>query len=274
MDLRTLSVEEVLQIHEYLVQDFAGSYNPLEPPGVRSISLLSSAVGRQFTSIKGQLKYPDALGNVATLVYGLCNDHPFHNGNKRTALVSMLVHLDKNKLVLRRTRDKELFDLILAVAMHSIALTPIPRRKVRVDHPNSTSSDEEVRAIKKWLEGRAERIRRGERQVTYRQLRSILEEHGYSLDNPKGNYIDIVKIEEVIKGLFKRRTEYRKMHIGKIGYPSAGEFVPLKELKHARRLCRLTEECGVDSDSFYEQVDIIDSFINKYRTVLRRLAAK
>jgi death-on-curing protein len=186
----------------------------------------------------------------------------------------MLVHLDKNKLVLRRTRDRELFDLILAVAMHSIALTPVPRRRVRVDRPGAATADDEVRAIKRWLEERAERIRRGERQVTYRQLRSILDEQGYALENPKGNYIDLIKIEEVKKGLFKKRTERRKTHIGKIGYPGDGEFVPLKELKHARRLCRLTEECGVDSDSFYEHVDVVDSFINKYRTVLRRLATK
>jgi death-on-curing protein len=99
-----------------------------------------------------------------------------------------------------------------------------------------------------------------------------LERHGYTLENPKGNYIDIVKFEEVKRGLFKKRTEYQEKHIGKIGYPGDGEVVPLKELKHARRLCRLTEEDGVDSDSFYEQVDAVDSFINKYRTVLRRLA--
>jgi prophage maintenance system killer protein len=92
MELRTISTEEIIQIHESLVQDFACSDNPLEPPGIRSLPLLQSAVSRQFTSIGGICKYPEALGNAATLAYGLCNDHPFHNGNKRTALVSMLVH--------------------------------------------------------------------------------------------------------------------------------------------------------------------------------------
>ena len=103
MDLRTLSAEDVLQIHEILVADFQESGDPISPPGVRSVSLLQSAVGRQTTGIGSVLKYPDPIFNAATLLYGLCNDHPFHNGNKRTALVAALVHLDRNKFTLYDT---------------------------------------------------------------------------------------------------------------------------------------------------------------------------
>ena len=31
--------------------------------------------------------------------FGICCDHPFHNGNTRTALVTMLVHLDNNQQI-------------------------------------------------------------------------------------------------------------------------------------------------------------------------------
>ncbi len=66
------------------------------------------------------LKYPDPILNAATLLYGICNDHPFHNGNKRTALVSALAHLDKNNLILRATKQTELFNLMIAVADHAL----------------------------------------------------------------------------------------------------------------------------------------------------------
>src|SRR5262245_6018357 len=84
--------------------------------GVRSGPLLDSAVNRQHTAIGNSLKYPDPLASAATLTFGICCDHPFINGNKRTALVSMLVHLDKNHLCLQNTTQSELFELMLAIA--------------------------------------------------------------------------------------------------------------------------------------------------------------
>ena len=41
----------VLFIHEVLVRDFAFNGDPIDPPGIKSIALLESAVGRQFTGI-------------------------------------------------------------------------------------------------------------------------------------------------------------------------------------------------------------------------------
>jgi hypothetical protein len=90
-DVRFLTVEDVLSIHEILVADFAHAGDPISPAGPRGMALVESAVGRQMTSLGGVLKYPEPIGNVATVAFGLCCDHPFHNGNKRTALVSLLV---------------------------------------------------------------------------------------------------------------------------------------------------------------------------------------
>jgi death-on-curing protein len=81
MDLQTLTAEDVITIHERLVEDFAGSKDPIAPAGVRSMALLESAVGRQHTGLGETLKYPRAIDNAATLTYGVCCDHAFHNGN-------------------------------------------------------------------------------------------------------------------------------------------------------------------------------------------------
>src|SRR5579863_10343234 len=97
MAVTTITSDEVLFIHNRLVEDFAASNDPISPPGIRSIALLESAVGRQHVAIGDILKYPTIHENAASLLYGLTCDHPFHNGNKRTALVSTLVHFDKNR---------------------------------------------------------------------------------------------------------------------------------------------------------------------------------
>src|SRR5258708_5521281 len=103
----TVTVEDVVAIHESLVADFAAAADPIAPPGIRTRALHESAVNRQLTSHGDRLKYPDPISNAATLTFGICNDHPFHNGNKRTALVAMLVHLDKNKLALYHTKQSD-----------------------------------------------------------------------------------------------------------------------------------------------------------------------
>ncbi|HEX6456274.1 MAG TPA: Fic family protein [Solirubrobacterales bacterium] len=100
----TLSVDDVMFIHDRLCADFARSEDPINPPGVRSMSLLESAVSRQHSGYGDLMKYHDAVLNAATLLYGICNDHPFHNGNKRTALVAALAHFDRNHLMLGFTQ--------------------------------------------------------------------------------------------------------------------------------------------------------------------------
>jgi len=59
--------------------------------------------------------------------------------------------------------------------------------------------------------------------------------------------------------------------LGSVGYRDDGTEVSLKDLKSLRKLCNLREEDGVDSDAFYDEADAVDAFVNRYRTVLRRL---
>lgn len=273
-ELRTLSVEDVLQIHDILVEDFASSPDPIYPPGVKSLDLLSSAVSRQLTSLGGHLKYPNVLSNAATLTYGVCCDHPFHNGNKRTALVALLVHLDRNKLTLHATGQKDLFNMIISVADHSMGLPPESTWKGRALRRGRRRADDEVEALATWIERRAEKVTRGEKPVTYRELRKILESFCYSLQNPKGNRIDIVKPETVTVGVFRKSQVVRPKHIGSIPYPGDHQEVGLRILKDVRRICRLTEEDGCDTEAFYNQAAVIDAFVNRYRTILRRLARR
>jgi death-on-curing protein len=266
-DMRTLSVDEVSSIHDTLVQDFAESEDPISPAGVRSDALLESAVGRQYVGIGSTLKYPTAIENAATLLYGLCNDHPFYNGNKRTALVATLVHLDKNKLTIYGVSQGDLYQLMLSVASHTIV--PQPARRKR--RSRRVGTDDEVAAIARWLKEHAAAVRRGDRTINSRELRRILESFGYRLENPSDNMIEVVVYTDVPGGFLRpARTERRR--IGNIGWTGDNRTLAVREIKRVRQLCRLREEDGVDSDAFYREFDVVDSFVNRYRTLLRRLA--
>jgi death on curing protein len=265
----SLSVDDVLRIHDVLIEDFVKSGDPIGTSGVRDMGLLESAVSRQHVGLGTTLKHPDPLGSAATLTFGLCLDHPFVNGNKRTALVALLVHLDRNKLCLYGTSQDDLYALMLGIADHTLGIRVDPRRRDR-PLPQRTA-DDEVAAIKTWLKKRAEQVRRGERPITYRQLRQILGKFGLTLENPNSNTIEVFKNEHRRSGLL-RRDRTVKTRIATIGYRDEGTEVSFRDLKNIRDLCSLTEDHGVDSQAFYGDADVIDAFVIRYRAVLRRLA--
>jgi len=259
----TLTLEQVKKIHQTLVDDFARSKDPIDPPGIRGHGeLLESAVARQLVSYGQDYKYPDAISNAATLCYGICCNHAFHNGNKRAALVSMLCHLDANNLMIKEDlNQRDLYSFMLKVASHKYAL----RRK------GSDTSDKEVEEIGRWLRRSTRKLKKGEKIVTFRELRKILRAHDIHLENPSKNYIDVIKYEMKRPGLFKpkQRVGQRVAHIP---YPREGMVVGRKVLKTVRKSCRLSEEDGYDTEMFYGAEVQIDKFIVRYKKTLRRLA--
>ena len=85
-----LTVELVREIHAEAIARFGGL------DGVRETALLESAVAAPQASIGGQSPYKDlAEVAVAYLLY-LCRNHPFIDGNKRTALGACIVFLRLN----------------------------------------------------------------------------------------------------------------------------------------------------------------------------------
>ncbi len=83
--IQHLSVDEVLEIHQRLVDRFGG------PPGVRDVGLLESALFRPRTGY-----YQDIVQMAAALFESLIMNHPFVDGNKRVAFFATDVFLRLN----------------------------------------------------------------------------------------------------------------------------------------------------------------------------------
>jgi death-on-curing protein len=84
-----LRVIEVLAIHAMVIDDFGGT------DGVRDIGALEAAVFRPQTGY-----YEDPIAEAAALFESIVQNHPFLDGNKRTALAAADVHLRMNGLEL------------------------------------------------------------------------------------------------------------------------------------------------------------------------------
>ena len=74
-----IDIEEVYKIHEAIVAH-AGT-----KAAVRDFTLLHSAIERPKATFGGQALYPTVFAMAAALLQSLCMNHPFTDGNKRTA---------------------------------------------------------------------------------------------------------------------------------------------------------------------------------------------
>lgn len=92
MAVRYLSTQEVIAINVSLIK----KYSPGEIIGVKDVSLLDSAILRPQSSAFGEDAYPTLFEKAAALFESLGKNHPFHNANKRTAFVALVVFLRYN----------------------------------------------------------------------------------------------------------------------------------------------------------------------------------
>ena len=89
--LRYLDVDAVLTIHAEVLAAHGGL------PGLRDRGLLESAVAAPRASFGGKLLIEEAVEVAAAYLFYLCRNHPFADGNKRTALAAALVFLEANE---------------------------------------------------------------------------------------------------------------------------------------------------------------------------------
>lgn len=259
-EIRYLEVEDVSSIHETLVEDFRSAPEPINPAGVRSENLLASAVMRPHTGIGDDLKYPTVEMAAAALFHSLVHDHAFHNGNKRTAVVGLLVFLDRNGLVLTCPED-DLFFLVLRVAQHAFV----------TDAPRSMLPDVECFAIAKWIKANSRWIEKGDRALPWRRLEQILDGYGCRFSR-SGSNVTITRIVsrrvKYLPMLSNTRTLKAQTHVS-----NAGRDVLPAAINQLRRDLELNDDHGVDSSAFYDEEEISTSdFIARYRKTLNRLA--
>jgi death-on-curing protein len=262
-----LCKRDVLNIHEKLVEDALNSDDPISPPGIKSEHLLESAISRQTVGFGGKLKYDDPLSNAASLCYGICCNHPLHNGNKRTALVSLMCHLDKNGFTFSDRADQDsLYSFMVKVAGHKIA----PKKKlVRT----TDQSDLEVSEMTSWIRKRTRKVQSGERSISYTEFEKILRQHDVFFENHRNNYVDLVKYVKVKKkkGWFGSEEVTEPTKVANIPY-WPGRTVGKNLVKSVRKQAGLTNKDGIDSSLFYGNEMLPDDFIQKNKKVLSKLA--
>ena len=72
-----ISKEQIIDLHKQLIEETGGSH------GLRDEGLLDSAYNAPFQKFDNQELFPTIQQKSARLAFGLINNHPFVDGNKR-----------------------------------------------------------------------------------------------------------------------------------------------------------------------------------------------
>ena len=116
-----LAVETVLEIHAEALRAFGGA------EGIRDRGLLESAVAAPQATFGGQSPFSDLAEVAAAYLFYLCRNHPFLDGNKRTAMAAAIVFLRLNDI--EPLKDGEPWEsLVLDVAASRLDREQTTRR--------------------------------------------------------------------------------------------------------------------------------------------------
>ncbi len=118
MTVRFLDIEEVLRLHFQVVEDFGGSH------GVRDEGRLKSVVEAPKQEVLGKQQYVTVYEKAAVYLRNLIGDHPFIDGNKRTALTICSIFLSRNGINII-ANPKELENFTVKVSTDHLDISEI-----------------------------------------------------------------------------------------------------------------------------------------------------
>jgi death-on-curing protein len=114
MIVKYLSAEQVIQIHDAVLKETGGL------PGLRDLNLLESAIMAPQVVVFGLEMYERLCEKAAIYLFHLIKNHPFNDGNKRTAFQTVCVFYELNGCKVSEEDAKSMEHLCVAVAAGAI----------------------------------------------------------------------------------------------------------------------------------------------------------
>lgn len=210
------------------------------------MKLVESAAARPYQTIDKRDAYGDVFEKAAALFHSLVNNHAFHNGNKRVALVAGQVLLADDGYWLEYPSDNEMFEFARKAAAHEL----------------TENRSDEIAHIAEWFRANARKALKGEHPLKYGELKERLKAFGYEIDPPDKEFLNIYKDGEVAERIIKQGIKgFRPYHTDYIA--------------NLRKRLNLTTDHGVDSAKFYGHKGVANTasqFIELRINVMRQLA--
>ena len=107
--MRYLTVNEVVEIHQRIIQRFGGL------AGLRDLGALEATIAQPRMTFSGEELYPTIVEKAAALGFSIVQNHPFVDGNKRAGHAAMETFLLLNRFEIEAPVDEQ-EKIILKVA--------------------------------------------------------------------------------------------------------------------------------------------------------------
>jgi death-on-curing protein len=117
-DILFLTLAEVVEIQFDQIERYGGR------GGIRDIGLLESAIAIPEAGFDGKFLHQDIFEMAAAYALHICRNHPFVDGNKRTALACSLVFLELNGISLLDPEEQ------LYIAMMDVASGKLDKKRL------------------------------------------------------------------------------------------------------------------------------------------------
>jgi death on curing protein len=118
--MTVFSLEHLLEIHTLVIQHTGGS------DGLRDLGRLESVIALQTQNVFGQELYETVTEKAAAMIRALIADHPFVDGNKRTAMLVGLTFLKINGATFNINQG-EIEDFAVKIATEHLNILDIDR---------------------------------------------------------------------------------------------------------------------------------------------------
>jgi death-on-curing protein len=104
-----IDFQTTLLIHNILIEKFGGV------KGIRDQGGLEAAIARPNATFDGQDLYPEAIDKAAAIFESIIINHPFLDGNKRTAYALLRLTLLEFEIDITATEDEK-YDMTISAS--------------------------------------------------------------------------------------------------------------------------------------------------------------
>jgi death on curing protein len=113
-----ISFENVVAIHSVIIERFGGAN------GLRDKAGLEAAINRPFQTFDGHELYPTAVDKAAAIFESIISNHPFVDGNKRTAYVLMRLFLKESAIDISAAENDK-YEFVVKAASGQLTIDEI-----------------------------------------------------------------------------------------------------------------------------------------------------
>jgi death-on-curing protein len=274
-NIETIDACEIINLHHLISNHPESLADPILPKGIKNEGMLESAVFRQEVGSGDVYKYDNIHSNCATLLFGITKNHSFHNGNKRAAFLSMLLHLFKNgKTLDPNVKHADIYNVLKKLASTEDEFETFVKSKFRriyrgLKKRHKNWDDEaSVFFLEHWIKRNSISKNQIKRSLKWNNFFGKLKSFELEVSEPNTSN----QTFRVSKTTKKKGFIFNSTNQISFTYPYRGDVCKVSLISKVRNDFELTKKEGIDNSVFFNTDIYIDEVLTQYKQLIYKLS--